>query len=186
MILELLKMRTAGFHNFVEQQNFSSCLMTGNISREQYGILLTRLYCFFHQASSLTECYPDKTLFSDQMFGEQAELLKQDLYLMDITEIPMRAVFEKLDFYEAAGFCYVVLGSTLGAKMIYKSIFKMQEDRCIKFPTAFYENCKVFASERWIRFISQLQLLSPQYENFIINGARIAYLYFIFLCTEIK
>jgi len=62
----------------------------------------------------------------------------------------------------------------------------MQEDRCIKFPTAFYENCKVFASERWIRFISQLQLLSPQYENFIINGARIAYLYFIFLCTEIK
>ncbi len=47
MILDKLKSATSGFHHLAEERNFSDKLSDGTINKEEYIILLKRLYCFF-------------------------------------------------------------------------------------------------------------------------------------------
>ena len=182
MIAEKLKTSTAAFHTLAEQQNFSDLLMNGAISTNEYIVLLKRLHAFFSQAQTLSNNYPANNIIADTLFKEKVNLLAADLKEIDAQPSDEKSIFTKLDYYTWVGFCYVPLGSLLGGQMICKKLMHAKPN----LPISFYESCKPTLFISWKQFINQLETIDEQHHEDILNGARISYLYFNYLCTVIK
>ena len=186
MILDKLKSGTAAFHHLAEEKNFSNKLRDGTISKQEYVILLKRLYCFFSQAKMIADKYAGDTIVKAKLFEEKLICLKADLTDLGSAELSENIVFDELNYFDSIGFCYVPLGSMLGGKMIYNNLVKMQLKESIHLPLRFYESCKDTVFISWSDFISHLTLIDNKHHNDVLNGAKLSYLHFIYLCSVIK
>jgi len=185
MILDKLKSETSAFHHLAEKINFSDKLKQGSINKEEYTILLKRLSCFFSQAKIIAANYADDAFFNAKLFEEKIHLLQNDLKALGATGISEHIVFDKLNYFDSIGFCYVPLGSMLGGKMIYNNLLKMQVNESLHLPISFYESCKDCFTN-WNTFSVQLNLIDENDHNDILNGAKLSYLHFLYLCTIVK
>jgi len=186
MILEKLKSTTKPFHNLAEEKNFSIKLKEGTISKEEYVILLKRLYCFFTQAKIIADKYPDDPIIKAKSFEDGINCLKNDLTELGSTNFSEHIVFDELNYFDSIGFCYVPLGSMLGGKLIYNSLVKMQMNETTHLPVSFYESCKDSVFVKWSEFTNQLKLLDEIHHKDILNGAKLSYLHFIYLCMQLR
>ena len=186
MILDKLKNGTKKFHLLAEDQNFSDKLRNGTINREEYIILLKRLYCFFSQAKIIADKYAADEIIKVKLFEEKLTCLKNDLTDLGSTEFSEHIVFDELNYFESIGFCYVPLGSMLGGKMIYNILLKMQMKERIPLPLSFYESCKDTVFINWSDFTNQVKSIDINHHNDILNGAKQSYLHFIYLCVVIQ
>ena len=186
MILDKLKNSTKNFHLLAEDQNFSDKLRDGTINREEYIILLKRLYCFFSQAKIIADKYAGEDFIKTLLFEEKLTCLKNDLTELGSTDFSEHIIFDELNYFDSIGFCYVPLGSMLGGKMIYNILLKRQMKENIFFPLSFYENCKDSVFINWSDFTNQLKSIDAIHHNDILNGAKLAYLHFIYLCLVIQ
>jgi len=184
MVLDNLKTATSGFHSLAEKLNFSDNLRDGTISKAQYMILLKRLYAYFSQASLVAQ-FSDDAIINDKLFESKITLLKNDLVTLGVTDFGDHIVFDKLNYYDSIGFCYVPLGSMLGGKIIYNSLLKMQAHDNIRLPVSFYESCKD-AYTSWSAFCLQLNLIDKKHHSDILNGAKSSYLHFLYLCLKLQ
>jgi len=186
MILDKLKNGTTAFHYLAEEKNFSNKLKDGTISKEEYVILLKRLYCFFSQAKTIAHKYAGDTIIKVKLFEEKINFLKNDLTELGSTDFSEHIVFHELNYFDSIGFCYVPLGSMLGGKMIYNILLKMQMNENIHFPLGFYESCKDTVFINWSDFSNQLKSIDVNHHNDILNGAKLSYLHFIYLCMLLQ
>ena len=186
MISEKLKNETSRFHSIAEQENYSTELVNGSITKVNYINILKRLYCFFSQAHQLSEFYTTDIIIPKSLLLEKIKLLTIDLSELDETIEPGHIIFDKLDYYNSLGFCYVSIGSILGGQYIYKSLLKMQLNETVQLPVHFYASCKPSAAVDWNEFLSHLNAFNGQHHESIINGAKMGYLYFYYLCNILK
>jgi len=186
MILEKLKNYTKSFHHLAEEQNFSDKLRDGTINKEEYIILLKRLYCFFSQAKIIADKYADDTIIKAKLFEEKLTCLKNDLTELGLTDFSENIVFDELNYFDSIGFCYVPLGSMLGGKMIYNNLIKMQMNESIHLPVRFYKSCKDSVFINWNDFSNHLNSIDVNHHNDILNGAKLSYLHFIYLCMMLR
>jgi len=186
MILDKLKNGTARFHHLAEEKNFSNKLRDGSINKEEYIILLKRLYCFFSQAKLIADKYAGDTIIKAILFEEKMSCLKNDLTDLGCTDFSEHIVFEELNYFDSIGFCYVPLGSMLGGKMIYNNLIKMQMNNSIHLPVRFYESCKDTVFVNWSEFIGHLKIIVVSHHNDILNGAKSSYLHFVYLCMVLQ
>lgn len=184
MILDKLKTATTGFHSLAEKQNFSDKLKDGTINNAEYVVLLKRLYCFFSQAKTLA-AVADDSLINDKLFEEKVNFLRNDLAALGVTDLSEHIVFDKLNRYDIIGFCYVPLGSMLGGKMIYNNLLKMPVKDSIHLPVSFYESCKD-SFTTWNTFSMQLNTIDQIHHHDILNGAKLSYLHFLYLCMTVQ
>jgi len=185
MILKKLREETTQFHKIAEQLNFSQELSNKSITKEDYGILLKRLYLFFLQLAML-ESFNDSNFFPDEFFMEKACLLNLDISDNGKGFVDNQHCFKKVSYFQYLGFCYVAVGSMLGGSTIFQNLKTTEHETNKKFPTQFYESCAESASIHWKPFTQFLQTIKESDQNELINGAKTAYLYFIYLCTIIK
>ena len=185
MILKKLREETAQFHLLAEQLNFSNELANNSITTEDYGILLKRLYLFFFQLSML-EAFNNRNFFHDYFFSEKVHLLSLDISNVGNGFMNNQHLFKNVSYLEYLGFCYVAVGSMLGGNFIFNNLNINEQSSNRKFPKRFYESCGESVERYWKLFTAFLQNTSPSEHDGIINGAKIAYLYFIYLCTTIK
>ena len=186
MILDKLKIATSGFHRLAEEKNFSDKLRDGTISNKEYITLLNRLYCFFSQAKIIADKYSADTIIKSKLFEEKLACLKNDLIELGSIDFSAHLVFEELNYFDSIGFCYVPLGSMLGGKMIYNNLVKMQLSKNLHLPVSFYESCKDSVYINWSEFISHLNSIDVTHHKDVLNGAKLSYLHFIYLCTLIQ
>ena len=186
MISDKLKSGTTAFHQLAEENNFSSKLRDGTISKEEYVILLKRLFCFFSQAKIIADKYAGDTIIKANLFEEKIACLKKDLADLGATGFSEHIVFDELNYFDSIGFCYVPFGSMLGGKMIYNNLVKMQTDKSIHLPVRFYESCKDTVFVNWSEFTGHLNLIEANHHNDILNGAKLSYLHFLYLCLVVQ
>ncbi|MDZ4793801.1 MAG: biliverdin-producing heme oxygenase [Bacteroidota bacterium] len=186
MIFDKLKSSTTAFHRLAEEKNFSNKLKDGTISKEEYVILLKRLYCFFSQAKIIADKYAGDTIIKGNLFEEKLTCLKNDLTELGSTDFNEHIVFDKLNYFDSIGFCYVPVGSMLGGKIIYNNLVKMEKNESIHLPVRFYESCKDTVIINWSEFTSHLNLIDVTHHNDILNGAKLSYLHFLYLCMLLQ
>ena len=172
LILDKLKSGTTGFHHLAEEKNFSNKLRDGTISKEEYVILLKRLYCFFSQAKIIADKYNGDAIIKAKLFEEKLTCLKNDLTDLGSTDFSEHVVFDELNYFDSIGFCYVPLGSMLGGKMLYNNLVKMHMNNGIILPVRFYESCKDTVFTNWSEFTGHLTLIDVSHHNDILNGAK--------------
>ena len=186
MILDKLKSCTAAFHHLAEEKNFSNKLRDGTISKKEYVVLLKRLYYFFSQAKMIADKYAGDTIIKTKSFEEKLICLKDDLTDLGAADLNEHIVFDELNYFDSIGFCYVPLGSMLGGKMIYNNLTKMQVNESTHLPVRFYESCKDTVFIDWSDFCNHLKSIEINHHNDILNGAKLSYLHFIYLCLVIQ
>lgn len=186
MIFDKLKSCTSAFHHLAEEKNFSNKLIDGTISKDEYTILLKRLYCFFSQAKIIANKYAGEPIIKATLFEEKIACLKNDLTDLGTIDFSEHIVFDELNYFDSIGFCYVPLGSMLGGKMIYNNLIKMQMNNGIYLPVRFYESCRDTVFIDWREFTGHLNLIDVNHHNDILNGAKLSYLHFIYLCVRLQ
>ncbi len=185
LISDKIKSETSKFHSMAEQKNYSGELMSGTIKTEDYGKILKRLHCFFSQAHTVAAAFADDIIFPLHVLSDKVNLLAEDLAELGFNEPHGYTIFEKLDYYNCLGFCYVPLGSMLGGNHIYTSLIKTEASRGYCLPTRFYSSCKEVSIAHWKNFMAQLNGLNGQHDEAIITGSKTSYLYFLYLCDVI-
>lgn len=186
MILEKLRSSTKSFHLLAEEQNFSDKLRDGTINKAEYIILLKRLYSFFIQAKKIADKYAADEIIIAKLFEVKLTCLKNDLAILGVSDISEHIIFDELNYFDSIGFCYVPLGSMLGGKMIYNNLLKMKMNESNPFPHSFYESCKDTVFINWSDFTTHLKSIDANHHNDILNGAKLSYLHFIYLCMVIQ
>lgn len=185
MILNRLKADTAHFHKLAEEYNYTNQLQNGSITNEEYIILLKRLYAFFSQTVILSRNFPGNDVADTYFFCSKVNLLRSDLFNSQVMMHVSDSVFEQVDYYEYLGFCYVSMGSLLGGQYIYRNLLKMQREKEMQLSLLFYGSCKNSVYTDWKKFTNDLQLVNEVHHMSILNGAKICYLYFLYLCKTI-
>ena len=180
-----MKTETAHFHSYAEEYNFTQQLQDGSINKEQYIILLKRLYAFFSQTVILSRNFPQNDIANTYFFSAKVNLLRSDLFNLQVMMPPKDFVFDEVDYYEYLGFCYVSMGSMLGGQYIYRNLLKMQAEKEMELSLLFYSSCKDSVFTNWKDFTKALQLVNEEHHTKILNGAKICYLYFLYLCKII-
>jgi heme oxygenase len=186
MILNKLKVSTQGFHRLSENLNYSDDLRNGTITKEKYGLSLKRLYGFYSQVNGISKQNKLENNISKDLFDKKINLLNSDLTALGMSAGPAHLVFEKVDEYEYIGFCYVSIGSMLGARIIHRNLLQMQSCNNIQLPCMFYKSCWDLGLAEWKSLTQYISSLDITRHDSVINGAKLCYLYFIYLCAAIQ
>jgi len=186
MISDKIRASAKAFHDLAEEKNFSNKLRDSTISIEEYTILLRRLYCFFSQTKIIADKYAGDHIMKAELFEEKLTCLKNDLIDLGTTDFSEHIVFDQLNYFDSIGFCYVPLGSMLGGKMIFNRLVEMQMNNNILLPLRFYESCKETVFINWSEFTGHLNQIDVNHHNDILNGAKLSYLHFIYLCMLLQ
>ncbi len=62
----------------------------------------------------------------------------------------------------------------------------MQMNNSIHLPVRFYESCKDTVLINWREYTGHLNLLDVIHHKDILNGAKLSYLHFIYLCMQLQ
>jgi heme oxygenase len=184
-IMEKLKTSTASFHVLSEELNFSKNLLDHTMRREDYLVMLKRLYSLFTQVGILQKSHEQENSIPSLFFDGKARLISEDIRTIDDTLVETYVPFGQLARFEYLGFSYVALGSMLGGQQIYRNIVDANSGKNATLPFSFYASCKESSLSHWKTFTEDLKSIAPENHESILAGATIAYLYFIYLCVVI-
>ena len=186
MLLQKLRTETATFHQLAEKMNFSQQLADGSICTNDYKVLLKRLRLFYAQTHALSFTSVPLNPLPDSIFAEKVGLLQSDLAALSCEDLPSSPLFKTIGSLEYLGFCYVSFGSMLGGQIIGSILLQQRINFSTPLPTAFYQSCKESIEKYWQAFTQYLASLTHEQQEPVINGAKICYLYFIYLCSAIN
>ena len=120
-----LRNQTAESHKSLENRQLSRSLLEQSLSISFYQLYLSRLYGVVRACEA--QAYPLLShLLADLPRREKAELIFNDLLATgmsqnDIAQLPVHH-FHEMTIAQAIGVMYVLEGSTLGGKILYKHI----------------------------------------------------------------
>ncbi|MGB0177779.1 MAG: biliverdin-producing heme oxygenase [Owenweeksia sp.] len=189
-LLAQLKEHTQGLHDSVEEAMNSEALMHPDFSKEEYRLLLKRLW-WAHSTlePALEDCndimqYPG--LKAKQRLNKRS-LLQKDLEELGVSpeELPATEA-ASLSAEECWGALYVLEGSTLGGAMIYK---KLSEQEGTDFPLRFYGAYGRDTGAMWSSFRKIFtEKTSPpeEWNDPVIKGAEKAYRHFLEAAEQFK
>jgi heme oxygenase len=184
-IMEKLKTSTASFHMLSEELNFSKNLSNHTIRREDYLVILKRLYSLFTQVGILQKKQENENSIPPLFFDDKARLVYEDIWTIDNTPVETYLPLRQLARFEYLGFSYVAVGSMLGGQQIYQNIVNADPEKNEALPCSFYGSCKESILSHWKTFAEHLKTISEENHEPILVGATTAYLYFIYLCVVI-
>jgi heme oxygenase len=172
MLINKLRERTKATHEALEHSMFPFIKNVHDIST--YAKLLQIFYGYYKPLQNAIDVQIDQTLFPDYPNLRKTEWILEDLTALGQTvpEIPLC----KLDFYIAShaaamGALYVMEGSTLGGKIICKTIaINLEKDEKEGFK--FFNGYGNETGGRWKTFLASLDSYSDtNVEDAIIDSA---------------
>jgi heme oxygenase len=128
VFLNSLRTKTAKSHTKLEENELSRTILSSDVTVEGYQAYLSKMYGVI--AGCENDVFPALTsVFPDLKLREKSEFIIRDLQLtgMPLAEIEQLPVceFRFSNVGEALGIMYVLEGSTLGGKVLYKHIHKV-------------------------------------------------------------
>ncbi len=177
--MEELKERTRPLHDQVEATLDSAALMRPDFSKEEYRLLLKRLWWAHNALEPSLEADENLNrqtgLTLEKRLGKR-HLLEKDLALLgvnaeELEPVPPALLSDK----EKWGALYVLEGSTLGGAMIHK---KLREQKSQSFPLNFYGAYGAETGMMWSSFRQVFTEKTTPYKEWceeVVNGAEKAY-----------
>lgn len=129
MILERLKTETRPHHDRIEKVGFSDKIMSGQLTLDEYKILIINNYRIHKLVEGVLETKPEVTSLEGLDFESRRKtaLLEKDLLLLGLNPADYTTDDIHLDvndFYGSMGVYYVLEGSTLGGSVISRQLAK--------------------------------------------------------------
>ena len=126
MILKKIKEQTQDNHTSLENSPFLRPIAQKSLTLDQYIAILERFYGFFHPLEQKVARFPVERYLPDFSQRRKAGLLMYDLQQIQPHQAATFPICQDLPTVEtlehAFGCLYVMEGSTLGGKMIYKMV----------------------------------------------------------------
>ncbi|MDO1447725.1 biliverdin-producing heme oxygenase [Rhodocytophaga aerolata] len=126
MILKKIKEQTQGNHTSLENSPFLRPISQKSLTLTQYITILKKFYGFFYPLELQLTRFPIETYLADFGQRRKAGMLADDLQHLQphpASILPMCYDLPEVHTLEQAFGClYVMEGSTLGGKMIYKMV----------------------------------------------------------------
>jgi heme oxygenase len=128
IFLKNLRAETSGSHKDLEDNERSKGILSPEVSMKVYQAYLAKMYGVV--AACERDVYPMLTsLFDDLEQREKSHLILQDLAVTGMDEAAIEALkihsFNPANMAQALGIVYVMEGSTLGGKVLFKHIQKV-------------------------------------------------------------
>jgi len=188
MISAVLKEETKRLHAQTEKSLNAKRIFSADFRVNEYVEILQILYTSHLVLENLLENISDPTLrtFCKSYYNALHPQIKKDLEYHDAT-LEQDTVLKTIDTNDlnALGILYVLKGSSLGGKYIYKQLQDTSEE---KFSIQFYKASSSQSLEEWKTFCDALEDLdlSPEETNQVVDGAKLAFKTFIQAGSEIK
>jgi heme oxygenase len=129
MILQTIKEQTSNNHTSLENSLLLRPITEKSLTLENYSYILQKFYGFFYPLELLVARYPIEQYLPDFVQRRKAGLLKNDWQQVtqdSHSSLPLCQDLPPVNNLEQAfGVFYVMEGSTLGGKMIYKIVRDM-------------------------------------------------------------
>jgi heme oxygenase (biliverdin-IX-beta and delta-forming) len=181
MITNRLRTETSHWHEQTEQVAFSAEIMSGTLTPEQYVMLIANNYRLHFMAEQALRKFGIPESLPELDFGKRSRLkmLESDMHSLGLAmphfsddENP----FELNDEYEALGLMYVLEGSTLGGRVILKTLHKNPAFEGIS-AFRFYEGHGEETGLYWKKFQEVLlsKAVDEAAENLIVQAANKAF-----------
>jgi len=178
MFLQNLRSETAFSHLSLEQNPYSTALMSSNVKLEDYSNYLQKLYGFV--LGFETYVFPLlKNIDSDIELRKKRVLMQNDLQNLqiDLSTIPVvpKNYFELHypDALNALGGLYVLEGSMLGGVMIKKHLFEILQEKVVG-NTQYLTGYGSETGKVWKNFLNILSnsVKDAETEKIVINSAK--------------
>ncbi len=176
-ILTRLKAETRARHEQTEALLFADKLLTGTLSRREYGQLLT-IHYRFHQALETTiDGQTDFFADYDREARRKTPWLVADLEQAGLgLPEPATHLFENWTGQQLLGALYVAEGSTLGGRVIANAL--RQTPDLTGLTSRFFGGYGDQTGPRWKTFGTYLVQRSNSPDDEIVSGANQAFAYF--------
>jgi len=158
LLSEKLKEQTLQSHREIEKCKGMSLLMTKELSKSQYALILSCWLGYLNQAEQLIMNNEDvKRLLDNNDERTKANLIVSDLnhLKIDVNKLNMEvADVELINPAQFFGYAYVIEGSTLGAQFITKKLktHDFIDENCISFYNGYVHK----TGEMWKNFKTSL------------------------------
>jgi heme oxygenase (biliverdin-IX-beta and delta-forming) len=176
MITQELRNKTAENHIRLEQSRILLPFSEGILTRENYTLILQSFYGFFQPLERALGVLPVNTYVPDYDSRRKATSLQQDLHCLLGETYQSPELCTRLpavqNMSQALGCLYVMEGSTLGGKLIYKRVQQyLGLDNL--FGASFFYGYGAETGSRWKAFQQALVNFSSTYQTDqeIINAA---------------
>jgi heme oxygenase len=125
MILQKIKVQTQDSHTSLENSQLLRPISEKSLTLDAYILILQKFYGFFYPLEQLIARFPVGAYLPDIAERRKAGWLKNDLRQITHTD-PVLPLCQQMpaveSLAEAFGCLYVMEGSTLGGKLIYKTV----------------------------------------------------------------
>lgn len=175
VFLKELRKQTGESHEKLEENDLSRKLLSPEVDMSDYQLYIAKMYGAVRACE--TQVYPLVSfLFPDLSARYKADLIQNDLLKTGVSDVKIENLpvcnFAPCSVAEALGMMYVLEGSTLGGKIIYKHIHQtlgLDADSGASFFFGYGDRTGPF----WKSFITTFAnfAIEEQCENEIIAGA---------------
>jgi heme oxygenase len=168
MITQEIRNKTAENHIRLEQSSILLPFSKGILTRDNYILILQRFYGFFYPLESALLALPVDTYLPDYDSRRKATSLTNDLIHLLGEDFTSPALCSHLPAVEnisqAMGCLYVMEGSTLGGKMIYK---RVQQQLGLDYTSgaSFFYGYGTETGHKWKYFQQALTSFSSTYQT---------------------
>jgi heme oxygenase (biliverdin-IX-beta and delta-forming) len=188
MISTILKEETKRLHAETEKSLNAKRIFSADFRENEYVEILRILYrshqVLENQLDSISA--PSLAAFYRSHYSPLHLLIKKDLAHHD-SSIESDTILQTIDTNDlnALGILYVLKGSSLGGKHIYK---QLRDNRGGEFSLQFYKASSSQTLEEWKAFCESMEDLdlSPEETDQVIDGAKLAFTTFIQASAEIR
>jgi len=188
MISSLLKEETKRLHAETEKSLNAKRIFSADFRVDEYVEILRILYrshiILENQFDNISD--PNISQFVSKQYTPLHPLIKKDLehYKAALGQDTILQTIDTNDL-NALGILYVLKGSSLGGKYIYKQLEDSSDNN---FSVQFYRASSSQTLEEWKTFCESLEHLdlSPEEANQVVDGAKLAFQTFIQASSEIK
>jgi heme oxygenase len=168
MIIERIKMQTSDSHTSLENSPLLRSISEKSLTLIQYISILQKFYGFFYPMEHHIGRFPVEQYLPDFAQRRKAALLKRDLAcITDKKSLPLPSCHDLppvTNMAQAFGSLYVMEGSTLGGKMIYKvvkELLGLDEQNGL----SFFYGYGAETGNKWKIFQQSLLKLSSEHTN---------------------
>jgi heme oxygenase (biliverdin-IX-beta and delta-forming) len=132
MILERLKTETRPYHDRIEEVGFSTQIMSGQLTLEEYKMLVINNYRIHKLVEDTLEQNPQVKNLEGLEFDNRKKtaMLAKDLESLGLNPADYTTddiTLDLSDFHTAMGVYYVLEGSTLGGSVIARQLAKNEQ-----------------------------------------------------------
>lgn len=166
MITHEIRDKTADNHLRLEKSNILLPFSEQSLTRENYVLILQRFYGFFQPLESLLRTFPLENYLPDIASRRKSDSLLADLQQITGKDFAIPPLCWHLpqvtNLGQAMGCMYVMEGSTLGGKLIYKRV-QQQLELDYTNGASFFYGYGAETGSKWKAFQQALTNFSEQY-----------------------